>query len=53
MPPVRGFFVVVAGRGRSPYPQFMISVASWNINSVRLRIEQVARMLREQAIDVL
>ena len=31
----------------------MISIASWNINSVRLRIEQVARMLREQAVDVL
>ena len=53
MPPVRGFFCVVAGRGRAPYPHIMISVATWNINSVRLRIEQVARMLREQAIDVL
>jgi exodeoxyribonuclease-3 len=31
----------------------MISVATWNINSVRLRIEQVARLLREQAVDVL
>ncbi len=31
----------------------MISVATWNINSVRLRIDQVARVLREQAPDVL
>ncbi|WP_233453937.1 exodeoxyribonuclease III [Tsuneonella flava] len=31
----------------------MLSVATWNINSVRLRIEQVQRMLREQAPDVL
>jgi exodeoxyribonuclease-3 len=31
----------------------MVSVATWNINSVRLRIEQVARMLSEQAPDVL
>jgi exodeoxyribonuclease-3 len=31
----------------------MISIDSWNINSVRLRIEQVARMLREQQVDVL
>lgn len=31
----------------------MISIASWNINSVRLRISQVARFLTEQAPDVL
>ena len=31
----------------------MVSVASWNINSVRLRIAQVERLLREQAPDVL
>ena len=31
----------------------MISVATWNINSVRLRIDQVARFLTEQAPDVL
>jgi exodeoxyribonuclease-3 len=31
----------------------MISIASWNINSVRLRIEQVVRFAREQAPDVL
>jgi exodeoxyribonuclease III len=29
------------------------SVATWNINSVRLRIESVCRLLREQAPDVL
>ena len=53
MPPVRGFFVAVAGARRAPYPAVMVSVATWNINSVRLRIEQVARMLREQDVDVL
>ncbi|MFN6934968.1 MAG: exodeoxyribonuclease III [Tsuneonella sp.] len=31
----------------------MISVATWNINSVRLRLPQVERVLREQAPDVL
>ena len=31
----------------------MVSVATWNINSVRLRIDQVARFLTEQAPDVL
>lgn len=31
----------------------MISVATWNINSVRLRIEQVKRLLEEQSPDVL
>ncbi len=30
-----------------------LSVATWNINSVRLRIDLVARFLREQAPDVL
>ncbi len=31
----------------------MLSIATWNINSVRLRIDQVARFLTEQAPDVL
>ncbi|MFA9201056.1 MAG: exodeoxyribonuclease III [Cypionkella sp.] len=31
----------------------MVSVASWNINSVRLRIDQVVRFAREQMPDVL
>lgn len=31
----------------------MVSIATWNINSVRLRINQVARLLTEQAPDVL
>ena len=31
----------------------MVSVASWNINSVRLRMPQVERFLTEQAPDVL
>ncbi len=31
----------------------MISVATWNINSVRLRMDQVARFVTEQAPDVL
>jgi len=53
MPPVRGFFVVVVRGRHAPYPALMVSVATWNINSVRLRIDQVARMLREQDVDVL
>src|SRR3978361_683613 len=31
----------------------MISIATWNINSVRLRMPQVERFLREHAPDVL
>ncbi|HMT46527.1 MAG TPA: exodeoxyribonuclease III, partial [Novosphingobium sp.] len=31
----------------------MVSIATWNINSVRLRIDQVARFLTEQGPDVL
>jgi exodeoxyribonuclease-3 len=31
----------------------MVSIASWNINSVRLRMDQVARFLTEDAPDVL
>jgi exodeoxyribonuclease-3 len=31
----------------------MISIASWNINSVRLRIDQVVRFAREERPDVL
>ena len=31
----------------------MVSIATWNINSVRLRMGQVARFLAEQAPDVL
>ncbi len=31
----------------------MLSVATWNINSVRLRIDQVVRLLGEQSPDVL
>jgi exodeoxyribonuclease-3 len=31
----------------------MVSIATWNINSVRLRIDQVERFLAEQAPDVL
>ena len=53
MPPVRGFFVVVVRARPAPYPHAMISVATWNINSVRLRIDQVVRMLGEEAPDVL
>ena len=30
-----------------------LSIATWNINSVRLRIAQAVRLLREQPIDVL
>ena len=31
----------------------MLRIASWNINSVRLRIDQVARFVQERAPDVL
>ncbi len=31
----------------------MLKIATWNINSVRLRMDQVARFLNEQAPDVL
>ena len=31
----------------------MVSIATWNINSVRLRMDQVGRFLREQGPDVL
>lgn len=31
----------------------MVSIATWNINSVRLRIDQVTRFLQEQGPDVL
>ena len=30
-----------------------LTIATWNINSVRLRLDQVTRLLREQAPDVL
>src|SRR5688572_4976001 len=53
MPPARGFFCCVAAGARAAYPPSMISVATWNINSVRLRIDQVLRFLEEQHPDVL
>ena len=31
----------------------MVSIATWNINSVRLRADQVTRFLTDQAPDVL
>ena len=31
----------------------MVWIATWNINSVRLRIDQVARLLEQEAPDVL
>ncbi|MDP3657798.1 MAG: endonuclease/exonuclease/phosphatase family protein, partial [Brevundimonas sp.] len=31
----------------------MLRIATWNINSVRLRIEQVARFVEESGTDVL
>jgi len=34
-------------------PRAMISIATWNINSVRLRMEQVERFLTQEAPDVL
>ena len=31
----------------------MVSIATWNINSVRLRIDQVVRLLEQERPDVL
>ncbi len=56
MPPARGFFVCGEGwtaGATLPIPQLMISVATWNINSVRLRMPIVQRFIEEQAPDVL
>lgn len=53
MPPARGFFVLLRAGRPLPNPPSMISVATWNINSVRLRIDQVLRLLADQAPDVL
>ena len=39
--------------GKAPKALGMVSIATWNINSVRLRIDQVERLLVEQAPDVL
>jgi exodeoxyribonuclease III len=39
--------------GAAPKALGMVSIATWNINSVRLRATQVARVLTEQAPDVL
>lgn len=40
-------------RVNAPKAVVMVSIATWNINSVRLRIAQVERFLTEQAPDVL
>jgi len=37
----------------APKAQGMVSIATWNINSVRLRADQVVRFLSEQGPDVL
>ncbi len=49
MPPGRGFF----SAWHTANALRMVSIATWNINSVRLRMDQVARLLTEQAPDVL
>lgn len=38
---------------RAPMASPTVSIATWNINSVRLRIDQVVRVLNEQQPDVL
>lgn len=58
MPPARGFYVsaVRAGVDRAQarfYLPRMVSIATWNINSVRLRMPLVERFVREQAPDIL
>jgi exodeoxyribonuclease-3 len=40
-------------RGRRPHTQAMLRIATWNINSVRLRIAMVCRFLAEAKPDVL
>ena len=63
MPPGRGFslpaFRLAQAGGHlaaplcHPYPKPMVSIATWNINSVRLRIDQVVRLLEQERPDVL
>jgi exodeoxyribonuclease-3 len=55
MPPGRGPFLVRATRRRY-MPAFMpatLSIASWNINSVRFRIGIVEEFLRTRGVDIL
>ncbi len=49
MPPGRGFFNGAGAAILLP----MVKIASWNINSVRLRLPLVLRLLEEEAPDVL
>ncbi len=58
MPPARGFFVARAPlpldrSAAPPYPARMVTITTWNINSVRLRMPIVERFLQEQSPDVL
>ena len=48
--PLRAFSL---SRDRSKALPMRLRLATWNINSVRLRVDQVARYVREQAPDVL
>jgi exodeoxyribonuclease-3 len=50
---VRSEPAALRGTDKAPKASSMVSIATWNINSVRLRMEQVARVLTEQAPDVL
>ncbi len=49
MPPGRGFSFA----GHPANALRMVKIATWNINSVRLRVEQVERFLQEHEPDVL
>jgi exodeoxyribonuclease-3 len=63
MPPEQGPFHIarrhilrLAERGRSRYIAAMsdtLKIASWNINSVRVRLDIVERFLREESPDIL
>ena len=63
MPPERGPFLIqraaLAQRGKRGYiaamtsPALALKIVSWNINSVRFRIEIVERFLREVRPDIL
>src|SRR5690606_38458408 len=52
-PKVAGSPGHLAAGSLHPYPPGMVSIATWNINSVRLRIAQVERFLSEHCPDVL
>jgi len=57
MPPERGPFILRRCAGLAPQNKsatsLCVKIASWNINSVRFRIEIVEQFLREESPDIL